>query len=164
MGLLTGVYRVAKGAAAANGSVSAPPVSDHASPLHGLPDWFLILMALGCLVLAACASGMTLGYMSLDTVGLEIVSQGTNQREASAASVILPVREQGNLLLVTLLLTNTVATELLPLVLEALVPGGTFSLVTSVLSLIVFSEIIPQSVCCLLSILGDLSHLCSRPE
>lgn len=146
MGLLAGTFRIARQAVAGN-ATTAEVVDEHASPLHGLPDWFLICMALGCLILAACASGMTLGYMSLDTIGLEIVSQGTNQREATAASVILPVREQGNLLLVTLLLTNTVATELLPLVLEALVPGGTFSLVTSVLSLIIFSEIIPQSVC-----------------
>lgn len=117
------------------------------SPLSGYPVWILSIMVLACLLTAALASGMTLGYMSLDTIGLEIISQSTNLQEAQAARVILPVRHQGNLLLVTLLLTNTVATELLPLVLEAMIPGGYFSLVASVLSLILFGEIIPQAIC-----------------
>lgn len=120
---------------------------DSSSSLHNAPSWLLVSLAFACLVMAAAASGMTLGYMSLDTVGLEIIAQSGRSAEASAARAILPVREQGNLLLVTLLLTNTIATELLPLVLEALHPGGYFSLVTSVVSLILFGEIIPQAVC-----------------
>lgn len=93
------------------------------SPLHAFPTWLLVFLALCCLALAAVASGMTLGYMSLDTIGLEIVASSGSAEEAAAATVILPVRKQGNLLLCTLLLTNTLATEFLPLVLEALYPG-----------------------------------------
>lgn len=127
MGLLRATVRaVVEHSRNATEVVSAAAVEDsHASPLHGIPKWLLVLLALACLFLAACASGMTLGYMSLDTIGLEIVSNGTNVSEAAAAAVILPVRKQGNLLLCTLLLTNTLATELLPLVLEALYPGAT---------------------------------------
>lgn len=149
MGLLRATVRsVVEHSRNATGVVTASAVEDsHASPLHDVPKFVLVILALLCLCLAACASGMTLGYMSLDTIGLEIVSNGSNVSEAAAAAVILPVRKQGNLLLCTLLLTNTLATELLPLVLEALYPGGLFALITSVLSLIIFSEIIPQSVC-----------------
>lgn len=85
--------------------------------------------------------------MSLDVLGLEIIMQSNNEIEAAAARRVKPVREQGNLLLVTLLFANTLATELLPLVLEALVPGGYFSLVVSVVSIMLFGEIIPQAVC-----------------
>lgn len=85
--------------------------------------------------------------MSLDPLGLEIIMQSNNEVEAAAARRVKPVREQGNLLLVTLLFANTLATELLPLVLEALVPGGYFSLVVSVVSIMLFGEIIPQAVC-----------------
>lgn len=117
------------------------------SPLHILPGPLLILLAFACLLMAACVAGLTLGLMSLDPLGLEIVMQGADARAAAAARAIKPVREQGNLLLVTLLFANTLATELLPLVLEALVPGGYFSLVVSVVSIMLFGEIIPQAIC-----------------
>ncbi|CAN8073990.1 unnamed protein product [Agarophyton chilense] len=117
------------------------------SPLHGLPAPLLVILALGCLVLAACVAGLTLGLMSLDTTGLDIVMQSNNAKQAAAARAIKPVREQGNLLLVTLLFANTIATEFLPLVLDALVPGGVFSLIVSVVSIMLFGEIIPQAIC-----------------
>lgn len=117
------------------------------SPLHVLPAPVLVVLALACLLLAACVAGLTLGLMSLDPLSLEIVMQSNNPREAAAARAVKPVREQGNLLLVTLLFANTLATELLPLVLEALVPGGYFSLVVSVVSIMLFGEIIPQAIC-----------------
>eukprot|EP00178_Gracilaria_changii_P022477 TRINITY_DN667_c0_g1_i1.p1 TRINITY_DN667_c0_g1~~TRINITY_DN667_c0_g1_i1.p1 ORF type:complete len:615 (+),score=89.46 TRINITY_DN667_c0_g1_i1:7676-9520(+) len=117
------------------------------SPLHGLPAPLLVVLALACLFLAACVAGLTLGLMSLDTTGLDIVMQSNNPKQAAAARAIKPIREQGNLLLVTLLFANTIATELLPLVLDALVPGGLFSLVVSVVSIMLFGEIIPQAIC-----------------
>lgn len=117
------------------------------SPLHDMPDFVLAILALGCLVMAAAVAGLTLGLMSLDSTSLDIVIQGTDEKQAEAARQIKPIREQGNLLLVTLLLSNTLAAELLPLVLEALVPGGYFSLIVSVLSLMIFGEMIPQAFC-----------------
>lgn len=132
-------------------SVDSSDVARHEaieqSPLHILPAPILILLALACLMLAACVAGLTLGLMSLDPLGLDIVMHSSNTAAAEAARKIRPVREQGNLLLVTLLFSNTLATELLPLVLEALVPGGYFSLVVSVVSIMLFGEIIPQAVC-----------------
>lgn len=117
------------------------------SPLHKLPVPVLYLIALGCLVMAACFAGLTLGLMTLDTVGLEIMMQSGNPRDAEAAHKIMPVRKKAHLLLVTLLLGNTIATELLPLVLEVLFPGGVAALSISVVSIMLFGEIIPQAVC-----------------
>lgn len=117
------------------------------SPLHDMPSYVLVLLAIGCLAIAAAVAGLTLGLMSLDSTSLDIVMQSADETQAEAAKKIKPVREQGNLLLVTLLLSNTLAAELLPLVLEALVPGGYFSLIVSVLSLMIFGEMIPQAVC-----------------
>lgn len=152
--LTTPAARVAGVVAATAGVVAAPAVADTAHPhghtttaLAAVPRWILFLLALGCLVVAALVAGLTLGLMSLDMVGLEIMSQSHNPAEAEAARRIQPVRKQGNLLLVTLLLTNTVASELLPLVLETLYPGGPVALVVSVLSLMLFGEVIPQAVC-----------------
>lgn len=139
MGLASVFVRASSGS---NLSTSEP-----ASPLHFLPAPVLVLLALACLALAACVAGLTLGLMSLDTTGLGIVMRSNDAKQAAAARAIKPVREKGNLLLVTLLFANTIANELLPLVLEALVPGGYFSLVFSVVSIMLFGEIIPQAVC-----------------
>lgn len=128
-------------------AVVAHPHGHTTTALAEVPRWVLFLLALGCLVVAALVAGLTLGLMSLDMVGLEIMSQSHNPAEALAARRIQPVRKQGNLLLVTLLLTNTLASELLPLVLETLYPGGPVALVVSVLSLMLFGEVIPQAVC-----------------
>lgn len=131
-------------------ATSATPTSSEnveQSPLRFLPDPILIFLALACLGLAACVAGLTLGLMSLDPLSLEIIIQSNDPVSAPAARRVKPIREQGNLLLVTLLFANTLATELLPLVLETLVPGGYFSLVVSVISIMLFGEIIPQAVC-----------------
>ncbi|GAB0491021.1 hypothetical protein MMPV_002264 [Pyropia vietnamensis] len=138
---------VAAAAAPDDAAVGAHPHGHTTTALAAIPRWILFLMAFGCLVVAALVAGLTLGLMSLDMVGLEIMSQSHNLAEASAARRIQPVRKQGNLLLVTLLLTNTLASELLPLVLETLYPGGPVALVVSVLSLMLFGEVIPQAVC-----------------
>ncbi len=117
------------------------------SPLHKLPKPILWLIAALCLVWAACMAGLTLGLMTLDTVGLELMMNSSNEKEAAAARKIIPVRKNAHLLLVTLLLGNTIATELLPLVLEVLFPGGVVSLLLSVVLIMLFGEIIPQAVC-----------------
>lgn len=117
------------------------------SPLHSIPPIVLVFLALTCLVMCACVAGLTLGLMSLDSTSLGIVMRSDDPLQAAAARAIKPVRDQGNLLLVTLLFTNTLSTELLPLLLEALVPGGTFALIVSVVSIMLFGEIIPQSIC-----------------
>jgi len=122
-------------------------VKTHQSPLGKLPRWVLFFLAASCLGCAAIVAGLTLGLMSLDTVGLEIVMNASSSEEdAKAAEDIIPVRKNGNFLLVTLLLTNTFCMEFLPLVLETLYPGGITALVVSVVGIMLFSEIIPQAV------------------
>jgi metal transporter CNNM len=64
--------------------------------------------------LSACFSGLTLGLMSLDQLGLRIIIESGKQpdataqekKEANYAGKILPIRKRGNLLLCTLLLGN----------------------------------------------------------
>ncbi len=144
MGFLRTAYHVVQ-----NATTTLPRdiVAHESSPLHILPRPVLYLIAFACLLMAACVAGLTLGLMTLDTVGLEILMQSSNEREAAAARAIMPVRKDAHLLLVTLLLSNTIATELLPLVLEVLWPGGVYALLTSVFSIMLFGEIIPQAIC-----------------
>ena len=71
-------------------------------------DWILIL---ALIALSALLSGLTRSLMSLDKTGLEIVIGGEpDSANAKYARKILPVRANGNLLLCTLLLGNTLVT------------------------------------------------------
>jgi len=119
-----------------------------ASWLEAVPRPLLFVLALSCILLGALMAGLTLGLMSLDLFQLELLAvSGANPEEKSAARAIAPLRAKGNQLLVTLLLTNTLANELLPLVLDTLFPGGYAALVLSVVSVVVFGEVLPQAVC-----------------
>jgi metal transporter CNNM len=143
MGVIYGTYH----AISRTATESSGAASDATGPLDNIPGFYLIMMACGCLCLAATASGLTLGMFSLDTIGLEIIAYNETSRDAAAAKAILPVRAKGTLLLLTLIVSNTVATEGLPLILETLVPGGYFALIASIVLVITFGEIIPQAVC-----------------
>lgn len=146
MGCFLRVFSIALLISAARSASDNDPQTVH-SPLHNLPKPVLWAIAAACLLMAACVAGLTLGLMTLDTVGLEIMMYSANEKEAEAARQIMPVRKKAHLLLVTLLLGNTIATELLPLVLEVLFPAGITSLVMSVFLIMVFGEIIPQAIC-----------------
>ena len=66
--------------------------------------------------LSGLFSGLTLGLMSLDPQGLKIIIAGGDPVERRQAERILPVREQGNLLLCTPMLTCTQCTAAVPYV------------------------------------------------
>jgi metal transporter CNNM len=59
-----------------------------------------------------------------------------------------PIRKNGHLLLVTLLLANVIVNETLPIIMDdVLGGGGVTAILASTVLIVVFGEIIPQSVC-----------------
>ena len=99
------------------------------------------------LLFSALFSGLTLGLMSLDPSGLEIVmSNKDDPALARAAAAIYPVRLNGNLLLCTLLLGNVGVNSLLSILMADLTSGMTGFLV-STFAIVIFGEIIPQALC-----------------
>ncbi|CAM9806339.1 unnamed protein product [Ascophyllum nodosum] len=91
-------------------------------------------------------SGLTLGLLGLDKIGLEIIGNGDDPRMAAFAKRIQPVRADGNLLLCTLLLGNVAVNALLSIVMAELTSGLVgFFLATAIIT--IFGEIIPQAVC-----------------
>ena len=101
---------------------------------------------LGLLCLSGLFSGLTLGLMSLDPQQLRIVIAGGTAFERKQAERILPIRERGNLLLCTLLLGNTLVNALIA-ILAASFTGGVIGGVISTVFILLFGEILPQSVC-----------------
>lgn len=117
---------------------------DESSQLGVLPS----LLVVGLLLVPLCAlfSGLTLGLLSLDLNGLKILEQGGDPKEREHAKQIIPVRQRGNLLLCTLLLGNTIVNAATS-VLLADITSGLAGVFLSTFLIVIFGEIIPQSVC-----------------
>ena len=105
-----------------------------------------VFVVLGLLSLSALFSGLNLGLMSLDIVGLEIVEGSGTKTESKYARALRPLRTKGNFLLCTLLLGNTAVNAVLAIFLGSMTSGVTGTLV-STFAIVCFGEIIPQSLC-----------------
>ena len=63
------------------------------------------------------------------------------------ANKIKPIRKDGHLLLVTLLLANMIVNETLPVFLDREITEGWLAIFVSTGLIVIFGEIIPQSIC-----------------
>ncbi|RKP23355.1 hypothetical protein SYNPS1DRAFT_18737, partial [Syncephalis pseudoplumigaleata] len=91
--------------------------------------------------------GLTLGFMSLDTTNLQILATSGTPQEKRWANRIIPIRQHGNRLLVTLLLCNTLMNETIPIMADQVLPGGVVTILVSTAAVFVFSEVLPQAIC-----------------
>ena len=112
----------------------------------GLPMWVNLVISLVMVSLSALFSGLSLGLLSLDKKGLQILAEAGTPDERRQAGQIIPLRTNGNLLLCTLILGNVVVNSCLSILLAGLT-SGPIGLVTSTTLIVVFGEIIPQSLC-----------------
>ncbi|KAJ2660459.1 hypothetical protein IWW48_002923 [Coemansia sp. RSA 1200] len=111
-------------------------------------DFYFRLVVCAVLVLAGgLLAGLTLGLMSLDETNLHILATSGSERQRKYAKRIQPIRKNGHWLLVTLLLGNTVINETLPIVMDSILGGGVMAVLVSTASIVLFGEIIPQSLC-----------------
>lgn len=109
--------------------------------------FFIHILVIVLLVLfAGMMSGLTLGLMSMSLVDLEVLAKSGTPRDRVHAAKILPVVKKQHLLLCTLLICNAAAMEALPIFLDSLVTAWGAILI-SVTLILLFGEIIPQSVC-----------------
>ncbi|KAF9260987.1 DUF21-domain-containing protein [Marasmius fiardii PR-910] len=109
------------------------------------------LVAFACLIpalvlLSGLFAGLTLGYMSLDETQLNVLSISGTPLQRKYAQKIIPIRKNGHLLLVTLLLANMIVNESLPVISDPVLGGGIQSVVVSTTLIVIFAEIIPQSL------------------
>lgn len=98
-------------------------------------------------------AGLTLGYMSLDETQLNVLSiSGTplvfffhaylglswssNSKQKVYANKIKPIRKNGHLLLVTLLLANMIVNETLPVISDPVLGGGVQSVAVSTILIV----------------------------
>ncbi|KAI0075021.1 DUF21-domain-containing protein, partial [Panus rudis PR-1116 ss-1] len=133
-----------------NGSVATSVVHTWARRAHEKRDveYYVFLCLIPILVmLSGLFAGLTLGYMSLDETQLNVLSISGSPEQKKYANKIKPIRKDGHLLLVTLLLANMIVNETLPVISDPVLGGGVQSVVVSTVLIVIFSEIIPQSLC-----------------
>lgn len=93
-------------------------------------------------------AGLTLGLMGQDEVYLKVIATSGDRYERKYARKVLSLIGRGkHWVLVTLLLSNVITNETLPIVLDRCLGGGWPAVVTSTASIVIFGEIIPQSIC-----------------
>ena len=107
---------------------------------------YTLIGALALVMLSALFSGLTLGLMSMDKQQLQIIMDSGDPVEREHARIIAPVREDGNLLLCTLLLGNTATNAFLSILLADLTDGIQGLLLSTGL-IVIFGEIAPQALC-----------------
>ncbi|KAF9444552.1 DUF21-domain-containing protein [Macrolepiota fuliginosa MF-IS2] len=120
-----------------------------ASGLDDAPQWKRIVFPLLIpilVLLSGVFAGLTLGYMSLDETQLNVLSISGTLKQREYANKIKPIRKNGHLLLVTLLLANMIVNETLPVIADPVLGGGFPSVVVSTVLIVICSEIIPQSL------------------
>lgn len=91
-------------------------------------------------------SGLTVGYLSIDQLELELKLHNGTETEKKQALAVMPVLEDHHYLLVTLLLANALCMEALPIFLDSIVPSA-YAILISVIAVLFFGEVIPQAIC-----------------
>jgi CBS domain containing-hemolysin-like protein len=91
-------------------------------------------------------SGLTVGYLSIDDLILELKTKTGSEDEKHQCKQIKEILEKRHLLLVTLLVSNAAAMETLPLCLNEIVTE-VLAVLISVTAVLIFGEIIPQALC-----------------
>lgn len=108
--------------------------------------WINISLIAFFTLFAGAMSGLTVGYLSIDDLVLELKSKTGTDIEQKYSNRILPIISKRHWLLVTLLLMNATAMEALPIFLNKLVDEY-FAIMISVTLVLFFGEIIPQALC-----------------
>lgn len=98
---------------------------------HSTKDIVFAILIPILVLLSGVFAGLTLGYMSLDETQLNVLSISGSPKQKEYANKIKPIRKNGHLLLVTLLLSNMIVNESLPVISDPVLGGGVQSVVVS---------------------------------
>lgn len=136
-------------------AVTAAPTGYRASDLHdeepeadGAALWVLFTISMVLVLLGGAFAGLTIALMGQDSIYLQVISRDPEEPQRKNAKRVFELLQKGkHWVLVTLLLSNVIVNETLPVVLDRCFGGGVAAVVGSTVLIVIFGEILPQSVC-----------------
>jgi metal transporter CNNM len=122
--------------------------AEHISSLTANQYWTYLIISFVLVLAGGVFAGLTLGLMGQDEVYLKVISTSGDEYEQRHAKKVLQLLDRGkHWVLVTLLLSNVITNETLPIVLDRVLGGGWPAVVSSTVAIVIFGEVIPQSLC-----------------
>ncbi|KAI1610388.1 hemolysin [Exophiala viscosa] len=110
--------------------------------------WIYLSVAAILVLLGGAFAGLTIALMGQDEIYLTVIRDSGEGAEKVHADKVLKLLKRGkHWVLVTLLLSNVITNETLPIVLDRSLGGGWPAVLGSTVLIVIFGEIAPQSVC-----------------
>ncbi|KAI1124724.1 hypothetical protein F5Y10DRAFT_22904 [Nemania abortiva] len=128
--------------------VAARDHHDNVPEAEGSALWVLYVVSMVLVLLGGAFAGLTIALMGQDDIYLRVISLDHEEPQHKNASRVHHLLRRGkHWVLVTLLLSNVIVNESLPVVLDRCFGGGVAAVVGSTVLIVIFGEIIPQSLC-----------------
>lgn len=99
--------------------------------------YLFALISLGLACFAGICSGLTVGYMSISQTEMQIWLSSDDEDKRTVAKPILEILSNHHLLLSTLLLSNSLSLEALPIFLDKIVPSY-LAIIISTVAVVIF--------------------------
>ncbi|KAL1610772.1 cell agglutination protein Mam3 [Paraconiothyrium brasiliense] len=132
----------------------------HKGAIHTLDDepspkspadaslWLYLGIAIALVLAGGVFAGLTIALMGQDEIYLQVIASSGEGSERNHAKRVLRLLKRGkHWVLVTLLLSNVITNETLPIVLDRSLGGGWPAVLSSTVLIVIFGEVVPQSIC-----------------
>ncbi|PSR84351.1 hypothetical protein BD289DRAFT_434389 [Coniella lustricola] len=115
---------------------------------EGTELWVLYVASMFLVLLGGAFAGLTIALMGQDGIYLQVIAKDPTEPQQKNAKRVFQLLQKGkHWVLVTLLLSNVIVNETLPVVLDRCLGGGVAAVVGSTVLIVIFGEVVPQSVC-----------------
>ncbi|KAF7507914.1 hypothetical protein GJ744_009948 [Endocarpon pusillum] len=123
-------------------------LEDEPPTAGGASLWLYLGVAAALVLLGGAFAGLTIALMGQDEIYLQVIkTSGEGAEKRHAARVLRLLKRGKHWVLVTLLLSNVITNETLPIVLDRSLGGGWPAVLGSTVLIVIFGEIVPQSIC-----------------
>ncbi|KAK1759734.1 hypothetical protein QBC47DRAFT_338095 [Echria macrotheca] len=123
-------------------------LDDNVPEADGASLWVLYVASVVLVLSGGAFAGLTIALMGQDGIYLQVVAKDPNEPQQKNAKRVYELLQKGkHWVLVTLLLANVIVNESLPVVLDRCLGGGVAAVVGSTFLIVIFGEVVPQSIC-----------------